>query len=560
MWTALKASIQSLIYPNGNQEISGQDTQDALNLIIDNLGEYELLGRAEPSDTPASSVKAIYVASTAGTYTNFDGIIIAAGEAAFLKKENGSWGKVTIVTGVGSGGGGGVVTTDGSSVFGDGSAGDSLRALFRRNGQNVDYTDVDGINVVARFIKEVTTDVENNEFINIKLLLANAGKDVMLGSIDTPTTGFGYHRPDLFSEGDELGFVALYWAGVPKFYLNGEKIYSPLLRSNLAQGSKPAAVLGTDTAGRIRAYNSSVFDTASTVVGSGSAMVNGAAVSAANGDDVEAEYGNLNKPYLSIDIAIAQMQQGDTLYVLDGNHTIGVPSSVLFNIDCSEGTVITLDVLVFLFDALTTTNDVHWAFWELYDGGATKLANDCTVNNIYFTAEKMNYSSSPVYGGTANIVIANVNQLEGKALEIACDYYEMNITQTVGSSTLYCGYGTKSKVKVKQSSHLISLFDRSDNANNYSEIEIYSAQGLTFFSSNALGKSSISGVFDKLTLRDDNMYVIADDLILTAASGPLSQFNATGGIVMVKSLICRAPIIDNTIDLRGNTAIIDPDY
>ena len=93
-WSTLKAAIAQIIKTNNNQEITGANMQSVLNNIIDNVGENSTFaGIATPSTNPgAPDGNVFYLATEAGTYSNFSGIKIASGEAVILEWR-GSWAK-----------------------------------------------------------------------------------------------------------------------------------------------------------------------------------------------------------------------------------------------------------------------------------------------------------------------------------------------------------------------------------------------------------------------------------------------------------------------------------
>lgn len=96
-YSNLKAYIEEKIYENGTQAITGDILQDVLKVMTDDLGEfYQTGGVASPSTDPGTpDAKVIYFATEAGTYTNFGGITIEAGEVALLIFET-SWTKETL--------------------------------------------------------------------------------------------------------------------------------------------------------------------------------------------------------------------------------------------------------------------------------------------------------------------------------------------------------------------------------------------------------------------------------------------------------------------------------
>lgn len=96
-WSNLKASVASVIKTNGNQEITGKVLQNILTTIISNLGENSTYaGIATPDTNPGNpDGNVFYLATEAGTYSNFNGIEIKNGEATILEWK-GSWVKKTV--------------------------------------------------------------------------------------------------------------------------------------------------------------------------------------------------------------------------------------------------------------------------------------------------------------------------------------------------------------------------------------------------------------------------------------------------------------------------------
>lgn len=95
-WSTLKAAIANIINANGNQAITGQLLQNALNNIITNVGENATFaGIATLTTNPGTPDGPVfYLATTAGVYPNFNGIEVQSGEAAILEWR-GSWTKKT---------------------------------------------------------------------------------------------------------------------------------------------------------------------------------------------------------------------------------------------------------------------------------------------------------------------------------------------------------------------------------------------------------------------------------------------------------------------------------
>lgn len=97
-WTILKEAIASVIKTNGNQEITGQLLQNALNNIITNVGENATFaGIATPTTNPGTPDGPVfYIATTAGSYSNFGSLEVSKGETAILQWNNGTWTKNAI--------------------------------------------------------------------------------------------------------------------------------------------------------------------------------------------------------------------------------------------------------------------------------------------------------------------------------------------------------------------------------------------------------------------------------------------------------------------------------
>lgn len=88
----LKSAIQQVVKTNGNNEITGALLQQSLLAMINSLGaNYQFAGIATPSTVPGTPDQNVfYIAATAGTYTNFGGLVVDDGEIAILKY-NGTW-------------------------------------------------------------------------------------------------------------------------------------------------------------------------------------------------------------------------------------------------------------------------------------------------------------------------------------------------------------------------------------------------------------------------------------------------------------------------------------
>lgn len=90
----MKAGITANIRQNDSQLITGAILQGQLLAMVNELGAgYQFMGVATPVTDPGTpDEKVFYIASEAGTYTNFGGIIVAEGEVAILKYD-GTWDK-----------------------------------------------------------------------------------------------------------------------------------------------------------------------------------------------------------------------------------------------------------------------------------------------------------------------------------------------------------------------------------------------------------------------------------------------------------------------------------
>lgn len=90
----LKTGIDAVIKTNGRQEISGAALNAQLKNMITELGAgYQYMGMATPATNPGTpDANVFYLASEAGTYANFRGIVINEGEVCALVW-NGTWTK-----------------------------------------------------------------------------------------------------------------------------------------------------------------------------------------------------------------------------------------------------------------------------------------------------------------------------------------------------------------------------------------------------------------------------------------------------------------------------------
>ena len=94
-YSNLLATIAANIYQNNNNEVTADMVKTAMDAVVACIGNgYLYKGVATPATDPSSpDEKVFYLASEAGTYTNFGGLVVAAGEVAILKGSGNSWSK-----------------------------------------------------------------------------------------------------------------------------------------------------------------------------------------------------------------------------------------------------------------------------------------------------------------------------------------------------------------------------------------------------------------------------------------------------------------------------------
>lgn len=94
----LKAAINSVIKANGQREITGEVMNQVLTAMVNSLGSnYQFAGVATPSTNPGTPDQNVfYMATQAGTYTNFSAIVLQAGISILLW--DGSWSSETFFT------------------------------------------------------------------------------------------------------------------------------------------------------------------------------------------------------------------------------------------------------------------------------------------------------------------------------------------------------------------------------------------------------------------------------------------------------------------------------
>lgn len=93
-WNILKTTIANAIRTNGNNEITGQSLQDVLKTIVSSVGENAtFVDVAVPITNPgAPDGYVFYLAFQAGTYSNFNGIVInEIDNVKILKWDGAKW-------------------------------------------------------------------------------------------------------------------------------------------------------------------------------------------------------------------------------------------------------------------------------------------------------------------------------------------------------------------------------------------------------------------------------------------------------------------------------------
>lgn len=93
-YASLKATINANVKTNGNQEITGSVMNSVLNAMVNTLGAgYQFMGMAVPATSPGTpDSKVFYLATTPGTYTNFNGLVVADGEVVIFRWDS-AWHK-----------------------------------------------------------------------------------------------------------------------------------------------------------------------------------------------------------------------------------------------------------------------------------------------------------------------------------------------------------------------------------------------------------------------------------------------------------------------------------
>ena len=99
-FNALETLINAYIKQNGVQAITGQVLNGVLRGMVSALGKgWTIAGAAEPTTDPGTMTGPVaYIAHTAGTYTDFGGLVVNDGEVAFLKYNEQTWTKEVLAS------------------------------------------------------------------------------------------------------------------------------------------------------------------------------------------------------------------------------------------------------------------------------------------------------------------------------------------------------------------------------------------------------------------------------------------------------------------------------
>ena len=98
-YSAIKATVNAYIKANGKKEITGHILNSVLNATIDSLGkEFQFGGVLTPADDPGQPDQNVAYIGAAGTYPNFDSLVIASGTIGIFMWK-GNWSFATIPVG-----------------------------------------------------------------------------------------------------------------------------------------------------------------------------------------------------------------------------------------------------------------------------------------------------------------------------------------------------------------------------------------------------------------------------------------------------------------------------
>lgn len=183
----LIAAIQAVIKRNGNEQITGNILQQTLVGMVNSIGaNYQLAGLATPETDPGTPDQNIfYFATEAGTYTNFDEIVVPDDTLALLLW-SGTWSMVTISLPQGGGGTVTDVTVDGTSVV-------DSQGVAEITMPTIPVTDVEvnGTSVVSQGVASVSVPTTDQTYSPSSTnpqsgTAVNEAITAILGSVYTP--------------------------------------------------------------------------------------------------------------------------------------------------------------------------------------------------------------------------------------------------------------------------------------------------------------------------------------------------------------------------------------
>lgn len=96
-YSQLKAAIQSAVYTNGNNEITGAGLQNVLLQVVNTVGDgYVFKGVATPGTSAGTPDANVFYIAPAGTYTNFGSSFVVPFGSIGVFTYNGAWSKTNI--------------------------------------------------------------------------------------------------------------------------------------------------------------------------------------------------------------------------------------------------------------------------------------------------------------------------------------------------------------------------------------------------------------------------------------------------------------------------------
>lgn len=163
-------------------------------------------------------------------------------------------------------------------------------------------------------------------------------------------------------------------------------------------------------------------------------------VDAGSGSDITGKRGYRNFPFKTLNAALGEIVNGDTLYIFPGSYTNTVSSPNWFNIYCEDGVTWLAAAAFTSYSGVEV--DYKWRFDYLYgDNSATNrsiIGNSATIRDFIFIANKTEYIVIPALR-RANVDIKHVKDcfiLQGNRVdsrnpsEIKIGFYEITIPQS----------------------------------------------------------------------------------------------------------------------------------